>query len=105
MQKHMVRVSTAEFESQDAPGEKMKITMCTPAVFFAEDKLQAKFQALNSDKVNFVEDLKNFVAAHDLTHLRQKVQAAGGKLVFRLNGSEVTLQAGEDFFFSVRDRQ
>jgi len=58
---------------------------------------------LNTDKVNFVNDLKSFVYAHSHDALKKKIGAAGGKLKFKLNDQDVDLTSQEDFFFTAND--
>lgn len=52
----------------------------------------------------FVNDLMNFVIGHDKEALKRKVQEGNGKLSFKLNGHQIELVHGEDFFFSANER-
>jgi hypothetical protein len=55
---------------------------------------------LNTEKVNFVNDLKSFVLAHSAESLKKKLDGGNGKIRFRLNDQEVELTFREDFFLN-----
>lgn len=55
---------------------------------------------MNVDKINFVHDLKSFVAGHSSEALKRKVEQGAGKLRFKLNGHEVEIIVKEDFFLT-----
>jgi hypothetical protein len=74
-----------------------------PNVSFDQAKLEAKYSQFNKEKINFVNDLKNFVYAHSKEAIRRKVEANGGKMRFRLNDVDVELTLKEDFFFNALD--
>jgi hypothetical protein len=64
--------------------------------------LQAKYGSLNTDKVNFVNDLKSFVLSHSTRSLKSKLDHGLGKLNFKLNDQQVELTINEDFFLSAQ---
>jgi hypothetical protein len=45
------------------------------------------------------------VTAFNLVALKNKVRQNGGKLKFKLDGTEVELTHGEDFFFSALEME
>lgn len=55
------------------------------------------------DKVNFVNDLKSFVASHSPQALKNKTAQNGGKLSFKLNDQVVELTLNEEFFFNAHE--
>lgn len=64
-QSHFIKVAETEYANPDNEKDTLTITICVPTVSFDEEKLKAKYGHLNVDKVNFVNDLKSFVIAHN----------------------------------------
>lgn len=102
-QPQFVKIAETEYVNPENEAESIKLIICAPNVSFDTAKLEAKYGHLNKDKVNFVNDLKSFVYAHNSEALRKKVEANGGKLRFRLNDQEVELTLREDFFYNALD--
>ena len=48
-------------------------------------------------------DVKSFVTAFNSAALKEKVNQNGGKLSFKLNGTDVELIHGEDFFYTASE--
>jgi hypothetical protein len=46
----------------------------------------------------------SFLICHDKEALKRKVQEGNGKIKFKLNGEEVDLVYGEDFFFNAQEK-
>lgn len=65
--------------------------------------METKYGKFNDEKVRFVNDIKNFVTAHEREALKHKVEKNGGKLTFNLNGKPVELNYKEDFFMSAHE--
>jgi len=65
-----VIIATAEYANPTNEKDLLKIEICVPNVTFDDSKLQAKYAHLNTDKVNFVNDLKSFVLAHNPSSLK-----------------------------------
>lgn len=59
---------------------------------------------MNTDKINFVNDIKSFMASHSASALKRKVEANSGKLSFRLNDQDVELTLRKEFFYSAKDQ-
>lgn len=96
-----VQVAETEYTNPDNEADKMKIVICVPNTVFNNARLDERFAAHNTDKVNFVHDLKSFVLAHSLEALKRKVESNNtGALVFSLNGIQVELKRGEDFYLT-----
>jgi isoleucyl-tRNA synthetase len=103
LQAHFVKISETEFVNPDNEADVIHLTICVPHTSFDEAKLTAKYGHLNTDKVNFTHDLKSYVVSHSQDALKRKVEANGGKLSFKLNGTDVELTLKQDFFFSANE--
>jgi hypothetical protein len=57
----------------------------------------------NTDKVNFIRDLKSYLLSFDRATLRHLVESHHGELPLTLNGHKVTLKHKTHFFFDLRD--
>jgi len=82
---------TEQENSQDDSLDKLKIFICKPDVIFNEAKLLEKFGKFNTDKVNFVNDVKSFVNSHSFESLKKKFVEGKGTLRFKLNDEHVEL--------------
>jgi hypothetical protein len=71
-----------------------------PNTVFDNERLQKRFGSLNQDKVNFVNDLKSFILSYSRAGLKAEVEKHQGKLSLSLNGHNVEVTHGVDFFFS-----
>ena len=104
LQPHFVKIAETDYVNPENESDVVHLIICSPNVSFNSDKLQAKYGHLNTDKVNFVNDLKSYVTAFSLEALRKRVEANGGKLKFKLNDTEVELTLREDFYFSAHEQ-
>ena len=68
-----MKIADTEYVNPENPSDVLKVTICVPSVTFDEAKLQDKFGAHNTDKVNFVNDVKSFVLAHSHESLKKKL--------------------------------
>ena len=99
-----MKIAETEYVNPENESDVVHLVICTPNVSFDNAKLLAKYGHLNVEKVNFVNDIKSYVTAFGLESLRKRVEANGGKLSFKLNGTDVELKVKEDFFFSAFDQ-
>jgi hypothetical protein len=102
-QKQFVKISETDYQVADAQGESLHITICVPNIAFNDVSLKAKYGNHVTDKVNFVEDIKSFVLAHDNSSFKRKVEQNGGNFKFNLNSVEVVIRRNEDFFFNASE--
>ena len=100
MQSHVIQIAETEYANPENEKDVLKLYICIPNISFNEHKLKEKFSGLNTDKVNFVNDVKSFVLAHSVESLRKKVHDHHGVLRFKLNDQHVELTYKEDFFLS-----
>jgi hypothetical protein len=70
---HSVLIAETEYVNPNDEKDVLKLTICNPVISFDEAKLKEKFGALNVDKVNFVNDVKSFVLAHNVDSLKKKL--------------------------------
>lgn len=102
-QSHHVVIAETDYVNPDSEEDKLKVYICVPNTVFNEQKLQEKFGQFNTYKVNFVNDIKSFVLAHNLDALKKKVEASNNTLRFKLNNVAVELTRGEDFYLSAEE--
>jgi len=102
-QPQFIKIAETEYANPENESELITLTICSPNVSFDFVKLTAKYGHLNTEKVNFVNDVKSFVYAHSQEALRKKVDTGAGKLRFRLNDQDVELTLREDFYYSALD--
>jgi hypothetical protein len=99
-QSHLVKIAETDYVNPDNSSDVLKMIICVPNVTFDEDKLTKKYGALNTDKVNFTNDIKSFVLAHSVDSLKKKVAENNNTLRFKLNDQCVELTYKEDFHLS-----
>jgi len=105
---HAPKNPAAHHEKKDEhvePEEKLRIEVCYASVLLNEEKLRKQFEEYNTEKENFVDELKKTLKAFDYEIMKGKVRAQGGKLNLTLNGKEVNLKEGEDFYFGAAGMQ
>jgi len=82
------------------PKDVLKVSICVPNVTFDDNKLTQKYGHLNTDKVNFTNDIKSFVLAHSQESLKKKLAENQNTLKFKLNDQHVELTVKEDFYLN-----
>jgi len=97
---HSVLIAETEYVNPNDEKDVLKLRICNPVVTFDESKIAEKYGAHNVEKVNFVNDVKSFVLAHNVDALKKKLGDNNGVIRFKLNDKHVELTHNEDFFFS-----
>jgi hypothetical protein len=100
LQAHFVKIAETDYLNPENEADSVHLTICVPNVSFDEARLAAKYGQLNDEKGTFTQALKSYVVSHSQEALKRKVQENGGKLSFKLNGTDVELKVKEDFYFS-----
>ena len=100
MQSHFVKIAETDYVNPENESDSVHLYICVPHISFDEAKLAAKYGHLNDDKSTFTQALKSYVVSHSQEALKRKVHENGGKLSFKLNGTDVELKLREDFYFS-----
>ena len=100
MQSHFVKIAETDYVNPENESDSVHLYICVPHISFDEAKLAAKYGHLNDDKSTFTQALKSYVVSHSQEALKRKVHENGGKLSFKLNGTDVELKLKEDFYFS-----
>ena len=103
MQSHFVKIAETDYVNPENESDSVYLIICMPNISFDEAKLVAKFGHLNDDKATFTQALKSYVTSYSQEALKRKVQENGGKLSFKLNGTDVELKLKEDFYFSAQE--
>ena len=88
---HSVLIAETEYVNPENDKDVLKLRICNPVVTFDEAKLLEKYGAHNVEKVNFVNDVKSFVLAHNVDSLKKKLADNNGTLRFKLNDKHVEL--------------
>ena len=104
LQPQFVKIAETDYVNPENEADVVHLIIAAPNVSFDNQKLQAKYGHLNTEKVNFVNDIKSYVTAFSLASLRKRVEANGGKLLFKLNDVQVELTLKDDFFYSAQEQ-
>jgi isoleucyl-tRNA synthetase len=104
LQHQFVKIAETDYVNPENEADVVHLIIAAPNVSFDNQKLKAKYGHLNTEKVNFVNDIKSYVTAFSLTSLRKRVEANGGKLQFKLNDVQVELTLKDDFFYSAQEQ-
>lgn len=83
-QPHFLKIADTEYVNPENPKDILKLYICVPSVTFNDAKLTEKYGAHNTDKVNFVHDVKSFLLAHSVESLKKKLEG-NTTLKFKLN--------------------
>lgn len=92
-------VGETEFIDPENESEHVKIYIYMAKPEFNEQALQADFGSLNQSV------LKAYVRQFSAQDLKRLTESNGGKLSFKLDGTDVTLSRGTHYFFSNKDRK
>jgi isoleucyl-tRNA synthetase len=100
MQSHFVKIAETDYVNPENEADSVRLFICVPNISFDEGKLAAKYGHLNDEKQTFTQALKSYVTSYSQEALKRRVKENGGKLSFKLNGTDVELKVKEDFYFS-----
>lgn len=92
-------VGETEFIDPENESEQVKIYIYMAKPEFDDQALQADFSSVNQSV------LKDYVRQFSAQDLKRLTEANGGKISFKLDGTDVTLARGTHFFYSNKDRK